>query len=106
MRRLIAFALLLTLSFANAQDKKDKDEEYVPIPTIDLKRTDPIDYAKDILPIFEAKCFVCHSEGITKGKFDMSTYEKLMKGGAKRGNKVVIPGKANESFLYLACSRQ
>ncbi len=108
MRRLIAFALLLTMAFANAQDKKDKEdkEEYVPIPTIDLKRTEPIDYTKDILPIFENKCFVCHSEGITKGKFDMTTYEKLMKGGAKRGNKVVIPGKSNESFLYLACSRQ
>jgi WD40 repeat protein len=29
-----------------------------------------------------------------------------MKGGAKRGNKVIIPGKSQESFLFLACSRQ
>jgi hypothetical protein len=29
-----------------------------------------------------------------------------MKGGAKRGAKVVVPGKSAESFLFQACSRQ
>jgi WD40 repeat protein len=43
---------------------------------------------------------------VTEGKFDMSTYEKVMKGGGKRGNKVVVPGKSADSFLFMACSRQ
>src|SRR5690349_17204933 len=29
-----------------------------------------------------------------------------MKGGAKRGAKVVVPGKSADSFLFQACSRQ
>jgi WD40 repeat protein len=106
MRRLTAFALTLCVAFAYAQDKKDEKDEFAPIPTVDLNRTDPVDYNKDILPIFENKCFVCHTGTELRGKYDMGSYEKVMKGGAKRGTKVVIPGKSAESFLYLACSRQ
>ena len=81
MRRLAVFALLLLVAHATSQEKKD---EFPPIPTIDLKLTAPVEYGADIAPIFKTKCFVCHSGNVTEGKFDMSTYEKVMKGGAKR----------------------
>jgi WD40 repeat protein len=101
--------LLLTILFwigsvSTAQD--NKKEELQPIPTVDLKRNAPIEYNTDIAPIFENKCFVCHSGKLTEGDFDMSSYEKLMKGGRKRGTKVIIPGKAEESYLFLACARR
>jgi WD40 repeat protein len=104
MRRLIAFALLLLV--AHAATPQDKKDEYPPIPTIDLKLTAPVEYGADIAPIFKTKCFVCHSGNVTEGKFDMSTYEKVMKGGAKRMTKVVVPGKSEQSFMFMACSRQ
>ena len=75
-----------------------------PIPTVDLKRKEPIEYSKDIEPIFENKCFVCHSGSIVEAKFDMSTYAGVMKGG-KRG-VAVVPGKSAESNLFMFCSRQ
>ncbi len=104
MRRLLVFAMLAFVAHtASPQEKKD---EFPPIPTIDLKLTAPVEYGADIAPIFKNKCFVCHTGNVTEGKFDMSTYEKVMKGGAKRGAKVVIPGKSAESFMFLACSRQ
>jgi WD40 repeat protein len=105
MRYLTLVAAIVLTAVATAQDKKDKDE-FPPIKTIDLKRDKPVEYGADIEPIFKNKCFVCHTGNVTEGKFDMSTYEKVMKGGGKRGNKVVVPGKSGDSFLFLACSRQ
>ena len=41
-------------------------------PSTSSGRT-PVEYGADIEPIFENKCFVCHSGNVTEGKFDMST---------------------------------
>jgi WD40 repeat protein len=102
MRRFIAFAVvLLVVASARTQEKKD---EFPPIPAADLKLKEPVEYNKDILPIFEAKCFVCHSGSVTEGKFDMGAHDKVLKGG-KRG-AAVVPGKSAESNLFLFCARQ
>jgi len=98
------FALGLT-AFAYSQEPK-KEKDFPPIPTVELKRTMQVEYGAEIEPIFKNRCFVCHTGNVTEGKFDMSSYEKLMKGGGKRGSKVVVPGKSAESFLFQACSRQ
>ena len=99
---LIIASLVLTASLP-AQEKKDG---FPPIPTIDLKLKNPVEYGADVEPIFRAKCFVCHTGNVTEGAFDMSAYEKVMKGGKKCGAKVIVPGKSADSFLFLACSRQ
>jgi len=99
--------LLAASSFAPTQEKKES-KGLPPIPTVDLKRKEPLEYSKDIEPIFENKCFVCHSGSIVESKFDMSTYAGVMKGGKRHaaGSKVVVPGKSAESHLFLYCSRQ
>ncbi len=105
MRRFVALALALLVASSYAQEKKDdKKDEYPPIPTIDLKRKTPIEYGADIQPIFEKKCLVCHSGTELRGKYDMSTHAKVLKGG-KRGTAVVA-GKPAESNLFVFCSRQ
>ena len=108
MRNLLLLAAFFTCASAHAQEKKDepKKDPFPPIPTVDLKLKDPVEYNKDILPIFEGKCFVCHSGSVTEGKYDMGTHATVLKGGGKRGAKVIVPGKADESFLFLSCSRQ
>jgi WD40 repeat protein len=98
----LAFATVLAAS-SFAQEKKDA-KDFPPIPTVDLKRKDPVEYSKDIEPIFENKCFVCHSGSIIEAKFDMSTHAGVMKGG-KRG-PAVAAGKPADSNLFLFCSRQ
>ena len=40
----------------------------------------------------------CHSGSVKEGKFDVSSYENVVKGG-KRG-AAVVPGKADSSLLY------
>ncbi|MBY0513994.1 MAG: NB-ARC domain protein [Gemmataceae bacterium] len=105
MRRLLVVpALVLAASAASQEPKKDAPKDLPQIQTVDLKRADPVEYSKDIAPIFENKCLVCHSGNVVESKFDMSTYAGVMKGG-KRG-PAVVPGKSAESKMFLFCSRQ
>ncbi|HKI16609.1 MAG TPA: c-type cytochrome domain-containing protein, partial [Isosphaeraceae bacterium] len=60
-------------------------------------------FSQDIAPIFVANCVRCHSGdgvGVKKGKLDLSTFEKLLK-GTPDNPKVVSPGNAAESSLVL-----
>ena len=107
MRYVTLFALFTLLGVSSVgptQEPKKDSKELPPIPTTDLKRKDPIEYSKDIEPVFANKCFVCHTGSIVEGKFDMSTHYGVLKGG-KRG-VAVVPGKSTESNLFLFCSRQ
>src|SRR5205823_656494 len=46
---------------------------------------------------FVNKCLFCHSGAVKEGKFDLGSYEGLLKGG-KRG-KPIVPGKSADSLL-------
>jgi WD40 repeat protein len=78
-------------------------DDPAPIAPAKLDRTEPIDYAKDVRPIFAAKCIVCHSGKVTENGYDMATAAGVIKGG-KRG-AAVSGGKPGESNLYLFASR-
>jgi WD40 repeat protein len=96
MRLLLSLSLLTVLpALASAQEKKAKPVQ--PIAVVELKRTEPVLYDKDIEPILVNKCAVCHSDSIKEGKLDMGSYETLMKGG-KRG-AAIVAGKSAESLL-------
>ncbi len=64
-----------------------------------VRAADPPMFEKDILPIFESRCAACHFPDAEelKGKLDLSTVEKILKGGAN-GPAIKI-GKAGESLL-------
>jgi hypothetical protein len=56
----------------------------------------------DVAPILVANCVNCHRQkgrGLTRGKLDLTSFESLMKGTPKE--KVVVPGKPEESHLVL-----
>ena len=102
MRLLIALALVVVVSpLASAQEKKAKPVE--PIKVVELKRTEPVLYDKEIEPILVNKCAFCHADNIKEGKLDMGSYETLMKGG-KRGVPI-LPGKSGESLLVKLCGK-
>ncbi len=97
-RSLLTLSLLASLPLAAAgQEKKEKVDRTLPIKVVKLDRPEPVAYEKDIEPIFVNKCHVCHSGVLKEGKFDLTSYETMMKGG-KRG-KPIIPGKADDSLL-------
>src|SRR2546426_8705696 len=57
----------------------------------------PVDFSKEIKPIFEASCIKCHGRGRDKGGLRIDTRETLLKGGDS-GLSVVL-GKSAESLL-------
>ena len=59
----------------------------------------PVSFIKDVAPVLKENCFACHDAKKKSGKFDMTTFEKLLAGGAN--GDVVVPGKPSESDLYL-----
>jgi hypothetical protein len=58
----------------------------------------PVSFINDVAPILKENCFACHDAKKRSGKFDMTTYEKLMAGGS--GGEQIASGKPGESDLY------
>ena len=58
----------------------------------------PVSFINDVAPILKENCFACHDARKKSGKLDITTFEKLMAGGAN--GEPVTPGKPQESDLH------
>lgn len=56
-----------------------------------------VSYVKDVQPIFDANCIVCHSTSGRMSGLSLESYEELMKGGTK--GHAVVPGDSAKSRL-------
>jgi WD40 repeat protein len=104
MRRVLVPAVLVVVAAGLAvaeEEKRGKREQ--PIKVVTLARKTPVLYDKDVEPILVNKCAFCHSGNIKEGKFDLSSYESMVKGG-KRG-KPFVAGKSAESLLVQLSSK-
>lgn len=54
-------------------------------------------YARQVHPVFEAKCVACHGAGTVKANLRLDSYANLMRGG--KDGAVIIPGKPEASML-------
>ena len=57
----------------------------------------PVDFVKDIQPLFEAACVKCHAKGKDKGGFSLETRERFLKGGDT--GSAAVAGKSADSYL-------
>jgi hypothetical protein len=83
----VAAAIAYTLLFASfqtasAQQPSDK----------------PISFINDVAPILKENCLACHDTKKKAGKYDMTTFEKLMAGGAN--GEQIVPGKPEASEFH------
>jgi hypothetical protein len=53
----------------------------------------PVDFRREVAPIFEQHCLRCHQPGNTKGKVSLATFHDLSAG------EYVVPGRPEESGL-------
>ena len=58
----------------------------------------PVDFARDIEPIFAAHCYACHGAEKQKSEFRLDVREAALTGG-ESGEKAIVPGKSAESPL-------
>tara|TARA_R110002049_G_scaffold2750_2_gene21582 strand:+ start:408905 stop:411601 length:2697 start_codon:yes stop_codon:yes gene_type:complete len=65
-------------------------------------------FALRVKPLVAEKCMACHGDDPDEiqGEFDMRTRESMLLGGESFQHEVLIPGKGDESFLYLTTTRQ
>ncbi|TWU60710.1 WD domain, G-beta repeat [Rubripirellula tenax] len=59
----------------------------------------PVDYARDVFPIFQTYCIGCHAEGDEEGGFVMESHAGLMAGG--ENGAAITAGEPNSSRLFL-----
>ena len=58
----------------------------------------PVSFINDVAPILKENCFACHDAKKRSGKYDMTTFEKLLAGGA--GGEGLTAGKHADSQLF------
>ncbi|MGE4550116.1 MAG: c-type cytochrome domain-containing protein, partial [Opitutales bacterium] len=58
----------------------------------------PVSFHKDIRPLFQANCNGCHQPAKAKGKYVMTDFAALLKGGDSE-EAAILPGKPDNSFL-------
>ncbi len=57
----------------------------------------PVSFINDVAPILKESCFGCHGTKNPKGKFSMTSFENLRKGGTKENP--IVSGKPEESYF-------
>jgi WD40 repeat protein len=57
------------------------DAVELPLPVADLKRTEPVDFGKEIMPILKRNCLACHHAKEAEGGLNLETGESIHKGG-------------------------
>ncbi|HUQ91573.1 MAG TPA: DUF1553 domain-containing protein [Bryobacteraceae bacterium] len=61
-------------------------------------------YQEHIRPVLEKQCASCHSSTVKQGGLDLSSREKMLRGGDR--GPAVVPGELNESLLYAYITHQ
>ena len=64
-------------------------------------------FALKVKLLFAKKCIACHGDDPDEiaGGFDMRSREAMLKGGESFTEETLIPGKGEQSFLYIATTR-
>jgi uncharacterized membrane protein len=83
---------------AEAAAPAEAEEQYaVAIRPIDMAEARRIEFEDDVVPIFEDRCYDCHTGNQPRGGFLATTYEGILEGGISGPG--VVPGEPDESLV-------
>ena len=71
-----------------------------PLAIEEIERETPVDFAKEIYPVFKKNCIACHNASKAKAKLNLESPDAILKGSSS--GEVVVPGKPMESLLLIA----
>ncbi len=94
--KLLALLTATALSLAAAEPKKAP----LDLSKLPPAASGPVDFARDIQPLFAAKCYSCHGAEKQKGGLRLDIKAAALEGGVN--GKVFLPGKSAESRLVHA----
>ncbi len=83
---------------------KPADETPAPAAPTTPPGADDVKFSRDVAPILVANCMNCHNPERKRGRFDLTTFDALMKGADKE--KVIAPGKPDESHIVLRLKQE
>jgi mono/diheme cytochrome c family protein len=66
-------------------------------PGVLAAESQPVDFARDVAPIFVERCVSCHNPNQPGGGFDLTSAKAALKGGG--GGPAIVLGKPGESWL-------
>ena len=98
-RRFVAPLLLLlsaTVAFGQEGSRSPADKNSDGLPPAASRS---VDFAKDVQPIFQAKCLSCHGAEEQEGGFRMDIGARALNGGDS--GRAIIPGESVRSSLVL-----
>ncbi|WP_254506933.1 c-type cytochrome domain-containing protein [Anatilimnocola floriformis] len=98
------FFLALGLTPALALGQAKPKVALKPIEIAEVKHEGPIDFEKEILPIFRRNCLACHSATEAQSDLTLETPQTILKGGSE--GPAVVAGKGAESLLIKLAARQ
>lgn len=91
MSRIVFLALFLLAPLTGRAD----DAKPEPKP----ESTGGVSFMKDVAPILVQHCIACHNPKKSEGKYVMTTFAQLAKGGAQGADITLEPGKPDDSYL-------
>jgi len=72
-------------------------DEPKPIEIAELKREQPVDFEKEVLPALTKNCLACHNAKDAEGDLVLETPQTILKGGFS--GPAAVAGKSGESLL-------
>lgn len=103
MPRKTFLSLMLAVTVAATADAQEAKPAANAIQPEAVSLGRPVDFDKDIVPIFENNCIACHNLGQAESKLNLEKLDTMLKGG-KRGPSIV-PKEPDQSLLYLVAAR-
>jgi len=65
----------------------------------------PVDFVRDVRPIFQKHCYQCHGETKQKAELRLDIRELALKGGNRHGPDIIPGEAANSPLIHLVTSR-
>ncbi len=83
-------------------EPKVEPKTSVAIPIADVHLGQPVNFAKDVLPIFRSNCLACHNARESKGGLVLETPKSIRTGG--ESGPAAVAGNPDKSLLLRAAS--
>lgn len=75
-----------------------------PLTIAEVKRDTPVDFARDIHPLFKRSCLACHNTTKAKAGLNLESPQMILKGGDS--GPAAMAGKAEESLLLITAAHR